>query len=667
VLLIRGALAAPPHQPPVPPIPQDPRVGPVLRKRVDNARANGTLGPPLYGEWHRDVHAVPSTGWLAEANAEAEHRIAAGLGAAVVRARQEDLVQACWDQVGELGKANELLNRAVLSGHAAGRLVERHLASLPLGRAAQITRSWQDRVPRPDAGQTTPGQPTVSGTVADSSLPGELMSPAYRRLAASRRPIARRAARAGLTRQRTVLDFDAADVLGLDPAGPPAAGLDALTGVLAIPIPAPPPGGGGPLPVSLRRLGLPGTATAAQLRALQAAARSARVSAIFLGGGVGTGVLKVTDELDPDAPVLTTDPDAGAAARLSQVWTAVQTRVDAPAVSTVFRSAGLVGLQQAVMQRADPRAAIARRTRERLVASPDDPNAPPFSGLQPVGDGDVPSSVLAYPRIVTPVAGLLDALAGSWLLPGMDGLPQDSATLVQTNPAFVTACLLGANQELNAELLWREFPTDRRGTPLRRFWARRVESDDIAPIHTWAANSALADLAASTGDEQLVLVLRGRLLLRYPDIVVYAVSGDASGPRDADPTAVVLPVFSGRMSPDLTYVGFPISQAQAIANQTWFVLQQHPAGPRFGFDVSRDAGSPIASWSDIAWSDVGVAPGGFLSPRSATVAALNLGVGGVGAGSVATHRFGPTGAEVAASTLQRPIRVAIHASRLLPG
>jgi hypothetical protein len=139
VVAVRGALVAPepadpappdPANPPLPPpLPltppppaagdQDPRVGQVLRARVDDARQTGTLGPPLYGEWHLDVHAVPASGWLAEANAEAEHRIVAGVGAAVVRAQQEQLVQAAWDQVGDLASANKLFNRGVLSGHAA--------------------------------------------------------------------------------------------------------------------------------------------------------------------------------------------------------------------------------------------------------------------------------------------------------------------------------------------------------------------------------------------------------------------------------------------------------------------------------------------------------------------------------------------------------------------
>jgi hypothetical protein len=661
-VVVRGALAAPPPDPPTPAIPQDQRVETVLRARVDEARATGSVGPPLYGEWHRDVHAVPSDGWLAEANAVAERRIAAGLGAAVVRANQEDLVQACWDQIGALRQANQLFNRALLSGHAAGRLASRHLDALPPGRAVQVTSSWHQRVTPEAAGDE---RVTVAGTVASSSLPDAVLSPAYRRMTAAGRPAARRAARAGLTRQRSVVDFDQGDVLGLAPTGPAMTALDALDA------PMPVLSGGDDVAVPLRSLGLPGRAPAGMLRALQTASTAATVTSLLLGGGMLQNQLMVTDELDElggDGRAARPDPDPGAAGRLQAAWTATSVTIDAEATPTTFVSAGLTTLHQRVMAQLGPRGAVVRRTRERLTMGEEDPDPPPFTGLRPIGDGDVPSMVLAYPRIVTALAGLLDRLPGAWMLPGMDGIEQDRATLVETNPGFVAALLLGANHELEAELLWREFPTDRRGTPLRRFWARRVPGDDIGPIHEWPAPTALAELvddSATTDAGQLVLVVRGRLLLLYPDIVVYAVGGDATGPSP-DPAAVVLPAFSGRMHPDLTYAGFPITRAEAEATGMWFVLQQQPAAPRFGFDVSRAIDAAMTTWSDVAWGDVGVAPGEHLSPRSASVAALQLAPGGIGGGPMIPHRFGPTSAEIAAATLQRPIRVAIHSSRLLP-
>jgi hypothetical protein len=659
VIRVRGALAAPPPSPAPPVVEQDPRVGQVLRARVDEARATGALGPPLYGEWYADVHAVPATGWIAEANAQAQHRIAAGLGAAVVRARQEELVQACWDQVGGLRDSNRLFNQVQLSQHVAARLTQRHLDVLPPGRAAQLTRSWHDRVTR----SSDPARTSVAGATEASSLPDAMLSPAYRRMTANRRPPVRRAVRAGLTRQRTVLDFDGGDLLGLDPAGPATGGLDALPQSAGIPVPA-----DGDSPVSLAALGLPGTAPAGRLRALQRAAGSARAFPLTLSVEMGSGVLRVSDELAaaPSGPVMAPDPDGTAASRLNSLWPVVRPLLEAAPPPTAFVSAGLAALQQRVRERAAPANAVALRTSERLTGNPEDPSAPPFTGLTPVGDGTSTSWVLARPRIVAPLSEMLDRLPGSWLLPGMDGLPVDSVTLVETNPSFVAACLLGANHELNTELLWRDYPGDRYGTPIRRFWARRVDGDDIGAIYQQRIGRTLAQLGAGAATGQLVLVLRGRLLLRYPDTVVYAVKGDLNGPHDADPAAAVLPIFSGRMSPDLTFLGFPITKADALATNTWFVLQQQPAAPRFGFDVSRAPGDPLVRWTDVAWSDVGVPPGGFLSPASPAVTALNLGTGGVGPGSVPGHRFGPTGAEVAAAMLQLPVRIALHASRLLP-
>ena len=368
-------------------------------------------------------------------------------------------------------------------------MVDRHLAGLPTGRAAQLTRSWQERVATPDSG---PDDPSVDGTIAASSLPRAPMSGAYRRLSAVRRPAARRASQTGLTRQRTLLDFDAGDVLALDSSAPVPGALDALEAATTIPLPAE---GDDDTPVSLHALGLPGTTTLARARALQQAARSGEVTAIALGGEVGAGRLHVRDEFDPvvEGPMLPTDT-SGAAQLFQQAWAVLQAHVNEAPPELTFLSAGLEGLQQTVMERTRHPQTIPRRLGDRLVGSDEADDPPPMSGLKPIGDGDVPSSVIAYPLIVSPVATMVDSLPGSWLLPGIEGVAQNTVTLLETNPAFVSSCLLGANQELNAELLWREFPTDRRGTSLRRFWtaaptARRTSTrsqvDPVPRSTTW--------------------------------------------------------------------------------------------------------------------------------------------------------------------------------------
>ena len=48
---------------------------------------------------------------------------------------------------------------------------------------------------------------------------------------------------------------------------------------------------------------------------------------------------------------------------------------------------------------------------------------------------------------------------GSRMLPSADGLEPDTAILLQTNPGFAATLRVGMNHEMNAELLWRVYPT----------------------------------------------------------------------------------------------------------------------------------------------------------------------------------------------------------------
>lgn len=73
--------------------------------------------------------------------------------------------------------------------------------------------------------------------------------------------------------------------------------------------------------------------------------------------------------------------------------------------------------------------------------------------------------IMAHPKFTVPIAEELLARWPEWALPGISALPPDSVTLLETNPEFIAALLVGLNHEFNRELLWREFPTDQRGTP----------------------------------------------------------------------------------------------------------------------------------------------------------------------------------------------------------
>ena len=91
---------------------------------------------------------------------------------------------------------------------------------------------------------------------------------------------------------------------------------------------------------------------------------------------------------------------------------------------------------------------------------------------------------MACPQLNDPMWKALHGLGPDWLLPGLSLVPPDTVTVVRTNPGFVAAHMVGLNHEMMRELLWREYPTDQRGTPFHRFWGRLGEQpDDIGPVH----------------------------------------------------------------------------------------------------------------------------------------------------------------------------------------
>ena len=88
--------------------------------------------------------------WLRELNLDPRARAAAGLGAEVVRANQEDFMQAAWEQVGDVIRANELLNRARFATDVHRRTYERHYLRQPQDRLFQLAAPLHARTPLAD-------------------------------------------------------------------------------------------------------------------------------------------------------------------------------------------------------------------------------------------------------------------------------------------------------------------------------------------------------------------------------------------------------------------------------------------------------------------------------------------------------------------------------------
>ena len=287
------------------------------------------------------------------------------------------------------------------------------------------------------------------------------------------------------------------------------------------------------------------------------------------------------------------------------------------------------------------------------------------------------------PSFPQPMYEPLRDYAPDLLLPGMDQVPSNTIALLKTNPELIEAYMVGLNHEMSRELLWRGFPTDQRGTYFRQFWdaggdelpatdAPREARFDITRITTWAADSPLGSHSArGSAVGQMVLLIRGDLLRRYPRAMVYALESvwSPDGTKRELGTMERYPIFRATQAPDITMLGFPLTEDQvrgadnkAGGHPGWFfVLQEQPTEPRFGMDVATTYGGTPAHWRDLTW--------GNLAPDEAALKQIvYVPIDGLLKNAVVDQiPWGKNSAHMATITRQPPFRVAVHARTWLPG
>jgi hypothetical protein len=313
----------------------------------------------------------------------------------------------------------------------------------------------------------------------------------------------------------------------------------------------------------------------------------------------------------------------------------------------------LAATHDAMMSRLDPEKTVVARAKARLV----------IGVVAGVARRDELDPVMASPRYDDPMWQALRDLGPGWLLPGLEKLPPDTATLVRTNPLFVGAHMIGINHEIMRELLWREFPTDQRGTPFHRFWGRSGDQpDDIGPIHQLTGNLEHALLTGQTSET--VLVLRSELLRRYPGSIIYVCRAKQSGADLVlDDDTIVLPAFRGDLPPDTSFVGFPLTpdDLRAAGDPWWFVIAQPPTEPRFGLD-EPDAATPQhpTSANDLAWSHMD------RQGRADPPAPFAVANAPMLSGPLDGLTWASNAAVQAALTYRHPVRVAIAAASMIP-
>jgi hypothetical protein len=276
--------------------------------------------------------------------------------------------------------------------------------------------------------------------------------------------------------------------------------------------------------------------------------------------------------------------------------------------------------------------------------------------LEPVDPAAIGEGAFA-PRFGRPMIEPFAQRFPELVLPALGELPGEAATLVEPDAAFIEAYLVGANEELNRELLWRGLPSDPRATAFRRFFPRTDGADDISELGAWSADSALGSHLRTPA--ALVLVLRGELVRRYPSLVLGAIPARWSGPgaRGPDTTqSAAPPMFRGRVGDDVVYAGFAtptvadaLGGAESSGPAGWFfVLAENPGDARFGLDPSA-SGPPTRD--TLAWTHLS-------SSRAYAEVSAFPAVPGFSPGAASS-------ATLASLLRQRPFRAFLHASTLI--
>jgi hypothetical protein len=295
-------------------------------------------------------------------------------------------------------------------------------------------------------------------------------------------------------------------------------------------------------------------------------------------------------------------------------------------------------------------------------------------GSPPLQVDDPLEPVMDAPSFPQPMYEALRDLSQDYLLPGLEHVPPNTVQLLQTNAKFIESFMVGLNMEMGRELLWRDYPTDQRGTYFQQFWdtaaAGAAPKLDIIPITQWGGR-ALGTTAVGAGGDKVVLLIRGELLRRYPNTVIYAVRAVLSGTKRTLSTIAadeVHPIFRGTLEPDVTFIGFNLTPAEVVASPGWFfVLQQQPTEPRFGMD--DDPFGPgesgvipeLKTWNDLNWAHVAPTPTALQALSHVSVKKVTL--------TPTTKQLATwarNSAYMASITKQLPARVAIHASEMIP-
>jgi hypothetical protein len=642
-------------------------------------------------------------------NTHPRTRGAAGLGTRIVRKHQEDFMARAWEEVSALRSINQTLQQGIYASVVAERWQKR-IGQLEAGALLTLTRNAHARIlPQADT-------KTVWGQLRESSAPNGAVSLDLQRLTRSG-SVVHHTLR--MATQATQIQYKIRQIV-----------VDQPTRLAAL---------------SIHRLPV-----GAALLESESDVEEGGLSGNWYAGSLGGTISAEVDHLDGlikgdagpadaeviDAVLNVNELASGHIQQIDQLrregytmTSAMQaTRRQAASLRELteryiddIQSSKAPGKARVEAIRAQTSAL--QDTLEDWTEQPMEQPLPPFEGsstLQPIatalnsalkptetisahlkarielngvawGARAIPTRFTASPEFDEAVYPYVCELSPEYMLSGLGEIEQNTVGLVLVNGEYVESLLLGLNQEMSREMRWREYPADLTGTWFKHFWT--VTLPDIGDIKGWEETLSLGGNLVNFADDMLVLLIKGEILQRYPNLAVYAVKAVAQDVEQdgvtrrmripATPEVQVFPAFSGELQEGVKFFGFDtLTTEVALGRATlknnssdggyFFALQEQPSEPRFGLDEAEADQTynqgQLATWSELSW-------GHFITrdtpngPAYLTLAGQfksDLEKPDTTESGAPSSKWNSDAAAMARIVLQRPVRMLIHASAMLP-
>lgn len=181
--------------------------------------------------------------------------------------------------------------------------------------------------------------------------------------------------------------------------------------------------------------------------------------------------------------------------------------------------------------------------------------------------------IMAYPQFPEPTYYYLKSLSDKFVLACLDKLPAETVSLFVNNESFIESFLCGMNTEMGRELLWREYPTDQRGSYFRKFWDNDVDDQsiqlnnyfDIDHLHKWTGKLGSNHMPGKSN--LLQFIIKSELVKQYPDTKIYLqkVKKGTDG-IELDAEQILKPISQAFLNENTCMVGFRIDILSAIGN-----------------------------------------------------------------------------------------------------